>query len=335
MNWCGTDPGQLLSKTIHERDLRELRASRQPPQPEPKPVAPPAPMVIDLESPKMTAKEPFTGLPGPAGTPASGSTNMPVAPFPNMGFGGASPEVATVPTPKMTPKPKDVKGLVRPGLAAAAMGRPASAPPKKDAKLSAQQARRPSSEAGGHQAASNGLVPAKATSMPPVNKPVPAPALGNGLGPAAAGTSTAVGNEKLFTDMTFSLAPPPTEAPAPTQTPQPRAAQQPAQPQGPDLTSLGSGDGFNGDQFATGPADVANMGAGAPGGKVAEDASMANVDAKIDGLFDLGPGSMESMDIGYDLGNADNSNFNDMYFDSGDNGGGAGEFDDAFFNLNG
>ncbi len=61
----------------------------------------------------------------------------------------------------------------------------------------------------------------------------------------------------------------------------------------------------------------------------------ANVDAKIDGLFDLGPEGIESMDLEYDLGNGDNSNFNDMFFASGDNGGGSGEFDDAFFNLNG
>ncbi len=285
----------------------------------------------------MSAKEPFTGLPGPAGAPAPGSVNMPVAPFPNMGFGGTSPEVATTPTPKMTPKPKDVKGLARPGLTAAAVPRPASAPPKKEARASAQQARRPSSEVGAPQAAANGLAQAKAASMLAANKSTPAAAPNHGLGPAATATlaPAAVGNEKLFTDMTFSLAPPSTEAPAPTQTPQPKAAQQQAQPQGPDPTIIGTGDGFNGEQFTTGPTDVANMGASAPGAKPAEDASMANVDAKIDGLFDLGPGSMESMDLGYDLGNADNSNFNDMYFDSGDNGGGAGEFDDAFFNLNG
>ncbi|KAK3900278.1 hypothetical protein C8A05DRAFT_17398 [Staphylotrichum tortipilum] len=327
----------LLSKSIHERDLRELRANRQPPQPEPKPVAPPAPMIIDVESPKMNAKEPFTGLPGPPGAPASGNANMPVAPFPNMGFGGTSPEVATAPTPKMTAKPKDVKGLARLGVAAAGLSRPASAPPKKEAKISAQQARRPSSEAGGPPAASNGSVQAKAASLLATNKSAPAPALGNGPGSVAAATtaSTAVGNEKLFTGMTFSLAPASTDAPVPTPTPQPRAAQQQAQLQGPDLTSLGTGDGFNAEQFTTGPANVANMGGGAPqGGKPAEEASMDNVDAKIDGLFDLGPGSMESMDIGYDLDNADNSNFNDMYFDSGDNGG-AGEFDNAFFNLNG
>jgi len=99
-----------------------------------------------------------------------------------------------------------------------------------------------------------------------------------------------------------------------------------------DLTNLG---GFNTEQLPSGPADVANMGLGIQSGNPVEEANMANVDAKIDGLFDLGPGGIESMDLEYDLGNGDNSNFNDMYFATGDSGGGTGEFDDAFFNLNG
>jgi len=68
--------------------------------------------------------------------------------------------------------------------------------------------------------------------------------------------------------------------------------------------------------------------------KGAEDNSMANVDDKIDGLFDLGPGGIDSMDMEYDLGNGDNSNFNDMYFATGDNNGGSVDLDD-FFNFNG
>ena len=78
---------------------------------------------------------------------------------------------------------------------------------------------------------------------------------------------------------------------------------------------------------------MANMGLGAQGAKHEEDDD--NVDAKIDGLFDLGPGGIENMDLEYDLGNGDNSNFNDMFFAAGDSSGGTGEFDDAFFNLNG
>jgi hypothetical protein len=127
--------------------------------------------------------------------------------------------------------------------------------------------------------------------------------------------------------MTFSLAPPSGEMQAQKQAPQPqrRASQQqqPA-PQGLGISNQGLGE-LSG---VAGPADVANMGQG-----TGNDSNMADVDDKIDGLFDLGHGDVDNMDLGYELGNGDNSNFNDMYFASGDSNGGAGELDDAFFNL--
>jgi hypothetical protein len=93
--------------------------------------------------------------------------------------------------------------------------------------------------------------------------------------------------------------------------------------------------GANVEQFLGGPADVANMGLGIQGNDAGGDGNLTNVDDRINGLFDLGPGSIDNMDLEYDIGNGDNSNFNDMYFPTGESNSGAGEFDDAFFNFNG
>jgi len=89
---------------------------------------------------------------------------------------------------------------------------------------------------------------------------------------------------------------------------------------------------FNADSFAgggggNGPADVANMDLT---GDHDDDTNMTSVDAKIDGLFDLGPGGLDSMDVDYDLGGGGDSSFNDMYFN--DNSG-SGEFDSTYFQL--
>jgi hypothetical protein len=82
-------------------------------------------------------------------------------------------------------------------------------------------------------------------------------------------------------------------------------------------------------QPLTVPTDVANMDLG----KLGDNSGMADVDAKIDGLFDLGPGDMDQINHEYDFGNSDNSNFNDLFFATGDSNGGAADLDDAFFNL--
>jgi hypothetical protein len=103
------------------------------------------------------------------------------------------------------------------------------------------------------------------------------------------------------------------------------------------MVNLGTGDlsGFNVEQFVGGnvAVDVANMNLGVQVDKIGEDANATSLDAKIDGLFDLGPGGMDNLDLDYDLGgdHGDNSNFNDMYFGTGDGGTAAGEFDDAYF----
>ncbi|KAK3296274.1 uncharacterized protein B0H64DRAFT_166575 [Chaetomium fimeti] len=329
----------LLSKAVIERDLKLLRAKRQPPPPESKPVAPPAPMVIDLDSPKMTPKASFPGLPGPSlpGKQAS----KPVAPFPNMGFEGASPEVAAAPNPKAAPKPKDVKNQARPAGATGAAARSASAPQKKDVKVPSPHLHRPSGVATAPQ------TPLNASAQPKASFVATAAAnrQASSLTPNASATSAATppapvaGNGNIFTDMTFSVAPPPGDTHLQNQVPQPQrtAPQQQPPPPGTSITNAGGGDvlGHQMEQFKGGPADVANMDVGIPDIKAGDANTISNVDDKIDGLFDLGPGDLDTIDLEYDLGNGDNSNFNDMYFPTGDNNGGAGEFDDAFFNLNG
>ncbi|GAB1320815.1 hypothetical protein MFIFM68171_11025 [Madurella fahalii] len=332
----------LRAKAVFTRDLNLRRANRKPPQIEQQPVAPPAPMTVDLTSPRMVAKEIPTGQSAPSrpGNPA----DKPVAPFPNMGFDVTSPEVAAVPSPKMTPKLKEAKNLARPAMAATATataapattttaaGRPASAPPKKETKIPPPQIPKPGTGAASvNQSPIPTQAQIKASSVPAPNFPPPAAAPNNT--PAAVG-----GHENLFTDMTFSLVPPgeaqpqgQKEAPAPA--PAPQAQRKQSQPQPPviDLTNIGSGSGA-GDAGGEAPASVTNPNSGRAG----EDTSITDIDAEINGLFDLGPGGIDDVDLSYGLDgdHGDNSNFNDMYFGGGDSSA-AAEFDDTYFNLNG
>jgi hypothetical protein len=134
-------------------------------------------------------------------------------------------------------------------------------------------------------------------------------------------------SENIFTDMTFSLVPPSSDGPQPGQM---------SHSQEIDLTDLGGSsfnmEGFNSGGNGSGPADVANMDLSGPDG---EDTNMSNVDAKIDGLFELGGNEMDSMEMSFDLGPdaGDNSNFNDMYFGDGDDNMGSGEFDNNFYEI--
>ncbi|KAL1842838.1 hypothetical protein VTJ49DRAFT_4005 [Mycothermus thermophilus] len=323
----------LMAKAVLERDLRQLKAKRQPP-PESQPVAPPAPMGVEPEPANSSRTGSFgtsSATPQPGNQPSK-----PVAPFPNMGFDTTSPKATAKPNPKASPMQKNVKNLAQSTMAAAAAVRSASAPPRKDAKVPSPQIQRPSSVAGNPQAT------AKPQSGPPTNRQTPQGTPGV--------TSAPVGNENLFTDMTFSLAPPPNDTQASTQAGQPQRRpsqqqqqqQQRQQPAAPMMTGADQGaanaPGPNADQRSSaGPTNAtANSGAGAEPAKPADRSMTADLDDKIDDLFNLGgSGDMDNMNLSYDLGNSDNSNFNDMYFASGDSGGGGGDFDDAFFNLNG
>ncbi|KAH6624459.1 hypothetical protein B0J18DRAFT_456744 [Chaetomium sp. MPI-SDFR-AT-0129] len=338
----------LLSKAVLERDLKVTKAKRQPPPPPPqqKPVAPPAPMVVDLESPKLTAK---TALASHGPSPSLKQANKPVAPFPNMGFEDTTLKTAATPSPKLAHKPKEVKNLARP----VAASRPASAPPKNEPKaVPPPQPHRPGGVVTAPQTPLNAAAQLKAPSAgtgagAAMSRQASAPGVGN-----VTGVAPASGN--LFTDMTFSLAPTAGDTPlqkqAMTQAQRRASQQQQQQTQqqplpGPSTATVNPGTGVAPvpkmePSPAAGPADVANMGLDLSSVKVNETPNdltddLTNVDEKIDGLFDLGQGDMDNMDLEYDLGNGDNSNFNDLYFGSGDNNVGAGEFDDAFFNLEG
>ncbi|KAL2155841.1 hypothetical protein VTH82DRAFT_583 [Thermothelomyces myriococcoides] len=348
----------LELKAVLELKLKVARAKRQQAAPEQKLVAPPAPMAVDLESPKMAAKEALAGLSGqpPSGTPASGGqASKPVAPFPNMGFESTTPDAAGVPSPKTVPQPNNPKSLVRPGgtaLTAAAAARPASAPPKKDAKVPSPQVNRPGGAATAPQTPLNPSAQQVKPSSTPVGPNRQTPNLtpgsaGGVVGPtptpqastAPASGAPAAGDSSKFTDMTFPPAPPlnDSQSQKPSVNPQWRESQQQSAASRTDDANTGAGSvsAPKAEQLAGASAEVASTNAGAQDAKNSEDNSMANIDDSIDGLFDLGPNEMDNVDMEYDLGNGDNSNFNDMYFGTGDNSGGNGEFDDAFFNLSG
>lgn len=331
----------LRAKSVLQRDLNQLRASRRPP-PERTPVAPPAPMTVELESPTMTASK--------APTPTNASVSpfqtfqspkrpikqesKPVAPFPNMGFDLTnSPEVKPVPSPKMTKK--EPKNSPRPATLAGAATRPSSAPPRKETKVPIPTIPR-SATATPQVSVPTASAPAipqnniRAPPTAPASAPPTAPPQAQGPAPTAAMAPTA---EPIFTNITFSLATPSSEM----QNPMGGQAQP---PQHIDLVALGQGgdaSNFNISHFpggsGSGPANVANMDLGVGHGGL--DVNMSNVDAKIDTLFDLGSAGMDNMEMDYDLsGDAgDNSNFNDLYFNSGDDNMGSGEFDNTYFDL--
>ncbi|KAL2271906.1 hypothetical protein VTJ83DRAFT_1277 [Remersonia thermophila] len=322
----------LMAKAVLERDLRQLKAKRQPP-PESQPVAPPAPMGVEPDvtnSSKTGSFGPSSATPQPGAQPSK-----PAAPFPNMGVDTTSPQATAKPNPAAPSVQRNVMNSGQPTMAAAAAAaaKPASALPRKDAKPPTPQIQRPNSVAGNPQA----------TAKPPLGPPTNRPA---SQGPPGV-TPTPVGNENLFTGMAFSLAPSSNDTQAPTQAGQPqrRPSQQlqKQQPAAPMVAGAGQGagnaPGANAEpKPAAGSANAAaSSGAAAEPGKPVVDRSMSSdFDDKIDDLFNLGgSGDMDNMNLSYDLGNSDNSNFNDMYFASGDSGGGSGDFDDAFFNLNG
>ncbi|KAK0711552.1 hypothetical protein B0H67DRAFT_541259 [Lasiosphaeris hirsuta] len=328
----------LRAKAVLQRDLDQLRASRRPP-PEKKPVAPPAPMVVDLNSPTITK----ASVPQTFQSPnrPSKQDNKPVAPFPNMGGFDltVSPEVAPTPSPKVLPKSKEPKNSPRQAVMANTTGRPSSAPTRKETKVPIPTI--PRSTTATPQAPPPSVLPPK---TPVVAAPsVPTPKVVQNVAPPPAPTQTpvpipqiplpapmpATGPENIFTNMTFSLAPPSSDGPNPSQSQQSEI----------DLVALGAGgdmsSSFSMDNFGngggSGPADVANM--DLTGGS--NDIDISNVDAKIDGLFDLGSAGIENMEMDYDLsGDAgDNSNFDDMYFNTGDDNMGSTNFDNTYFNL--
>ncbi|KAK0723055.1 hypothetical protein B0T26DRAFT_750371 [Lasiosphaeria miniovina] len=365
----------LKTKSVLLRDLNQLRASRRlpppPPPPELKPVAPPAPMVVDLESPAIS-------LISAPGIPGSGrltkQNNKPVAPFPNMGFDlGASPDVAATLSPKTVPK-SNPKNSPRPAHTTATAGRLGGA--RKEAKAPSAQPPRPGAVPQSQAPQPSPTFHAKSVQAVGPNLSVSTGVRENGAAaaatqaasqaqaqaqaPAAAASvaaTTQPGPESIFTNMNFSLAPPSetrglNQGRQPPQPPPPPQQQQ--QQQNPDVAMMGLrvggasifgqvndfGGAGNGNGNGASATDVshgqqqANSNPGGRGAGAGEDSMMTNVDAKIDGLFDLGSAGMD-MEMNYDLDGdgGDNSNFNDLYFNGTDDNMGSGEFDNAYFHL--
>jgi len=136
------------------------------------------------------------------------------------------------------------------------------------------------------------------------------------------------GAESMFTEMTFSLAPPET----------PGGANQ-TQPPEIDLVALGAAGGdlssFNMGNFQPGgPAAMANMDFGGNHGGN-EDSKMSGVDDKIDTLFDLGSAGVDNIEMNFDLGGngGDNSSFNDMFFNMDDDNMTTNQYDHTYFGL--
>ncbi|OIW33712.1 hypothetical protein CONLIGDRAFT_640810 [Coniochaeta ligniaria NRRL 30616] len=351
----------VKAKSVLLRDLNERRAKRMPPPlaapvtaAEPKPVAPPAPMTVDIESPVAdtaslsgpTAGAPQSSFPG-APRPFK-QESRPPAPVPDMGFDlSVSPEVRPSPSPALShAKAKQIrsspKTSPKPTAAqmAAMAARPGSAPPKKEPKAT------PPSHTS-RTAGSTPLPPAPAPSAP-VAPPAPmmadpvslAPPVAPSAAPAAPAQTQgpAPQPEMVFTDMTFSLAPAANElSHAGGQMDMQAPAQQhnAADANMLDMTQFGSPadvtGGLNMSNFDTGMMDLTaggmnatdnnNLMADSDHHNAAVD--MSNVDAEIENLLNsAGPNSSEKMDMDYDLGNIglDNNSFDEMYFGTGSGG---------------
>ncbi|KAK0646117.1 hypothetical protein B0T16DRAFT_458072 [Cercophora newfieldiana] len=361
----------LQMKSVIQRDLNQHRARRRPPQPEQQTVAPPAPMLVDLESlgsPTMFKASPSMG--GPVShAPAAAfqgqnrpgkQDNKPVAPFPNMGGPfdlTGSPEVASapVPSPRTVPK-KEPKPSPRPALVSGATGK---LPPKKETKVyppipptanraaaaanSAAQAR--ASAAAGQSAPA--MVMKSTTPIPiptmPGQIPTPSPV------PSAVPVPT-LPKPSVPTPVPIPV---PAAAAAPAQTPiQPPAPPAPIPPAPAEsiFTDMAfsvappSSDGPNMSQpqeMDLTDLDASNfsMDNFNGGGNSSGPADVANMDlggsdGDVDAKIDgLFDLGGNDMDMDFDLDAGDNSNFNDMFFGNGDDNMGSGEFGNNFFEL--
>jgi len=322
-------------------------------------------MALDIESPKMAKKPPVGPQSLQTPLPTQGQAKpltKPVAPFPNMGVEPTAPGSPSLLNVKHMQKPmanQPTKPIGRPGAPNAAPGRPMSVPPNNPPNQ-VPQIQRPASAIAVPQHPQTPqmktVVPA-ATMTPQGPKPaVPAPNMAPTAPPPG---GKAAGN--LYANMTFSPASPaspgmqrkqaavrgqPTQLqqhqlqqqqqlqyqPQPAQQPQPQQVQIPQQQQQPQQIPQPQ------PQPQPQPIPAADMTPAAiPNGSAPQEIqnninhpppSNDDLETKIDGLFDLGPGSMDNLNLEYDLsGDGDNnegsSNFNDMYFGN-DTGGGSG-----------
>jgi hypothetical protein len=291
------------AKAVLSRDLEKLKAKRMP-------VGDPSndPMVIDLDSP---LEEATPVKPVVAYKPSQRMTNIPVAPFPDMGM-PMSVSVASS-QGKNTEQPAPQKA-------------PAAPMPATSINTAIKLESNPTTIP--HPAVLGSVEGSMSDLFT--------------LSEAGNGASSATNPELNFTDMEFSLAPSGNEAQSHEQTQQTDF----------DLagfTSSEVGDGMlsldsllpsarDGQQAKHGPPQATDEAAGKPEDSKQEKQESSNEDD----IFALNAGtSADSMDLDLDLGTGDGdaSNFDDLFFDTGDTQLGGltemehGQFDDAYFGL--
>ncbi|KAI1268345.1 hypothetical protein F5Y18DRAFT_225878 [Xylariaceae sp. FL1019] len=340
----------ISAKSVLLRDLEKLRAARIP---APQPVATPAPAPASTPAPVQVKAPmaPMLDLPSAAAHTLKGPSyaeNMEpktAAPFPDMGMGmSMSADIDLSAPVKHNPSPRIQAGSVKPVASRATppikteakpspkpAPQPKPTPPAKVTPIPPPQIPRlpPTQQATNMTSANQPKVlpasqpPKTGPSVrPPQNtqiiKTVPENPLDSTPGPPppnpGAGPGTGNGNGELtFTDMEFSLAPPPNE---------PQGGAPPAPMPEFDLANFVPPPGPSGVPTATLETNNNDIAMGNT-----QNASKSNVDD----LFNLGNGANDNM---FDLGGgeADNSTFDDMMYFGNDNSDMA-QFDDAYFGL--
>ncbi|RWA04589.1 hypothetical protein EKO27_g10521 [Xylaria grammica] len=330
----------IRAKSVLLRDLEHLRAARAPapvtapvPIPTPQPAAPPAPM-MELPSAAAHSHNLNTSAPPAATTYPLSKETKTVAPFPDMGI-VMSADVVDLTVGEKKPSPRVQAGTVKSG---------ARSGPPTNVKPSPKQIHKPTPPTKVTPVPPPQIprLQATNTSTQPKSQPIPPPlkiaqpaqtvqivqpvqqttaartvqenAMGGMLGLPSTGTSdgatTGTGNGELnFTDMEFSLAPPPAESQGAPPAPMPEFDLATFAPQGGNSNpNTGNTAGNNSTQ-------------------------PPNTSSNMDDLFNLGDanGSGDNM---FDLGGGEvnDSTFDDMMF-FGNNDSDMAQFDDAYFGL--
>ena len=369
-------------------------------------MAPPAPMVIDVDPPPRVTPVPLPLIPpqsSPRQVKAETNPSAPVAPFPNMGFDlTGSPEVTPVPipTPSMatastkvptptpakmptptpakiptptpakmptptpakiptptpakmptpipakmptpttakipTPAPAKVPTPTpakapTPVMEHKAVNRPTPSPPKKETKVPVPQVPR---------SGSTTIQQPTPASVPPVAPIVTAKVanLATSVTSPPNQTLPAQTTESLFTNMGFTVALPQEESQSQVET---QAAAPVSQTQASLPVSIPEAIDLTDDSTEMGGLTLESFGiSSVPGAEIANmslnftsGGDESNVDAKIDGLFDLDSTNPDAMEIDYGLDGV-GDNFESMFFNGAqDDPMDTGEFNDAFFGI--
>ncbi|TRX94823.1 hypothetical protein FHL15_004284 [Xylaria flabelliformis] len=327
--------GEIIrAKSVLLRDLENLRAARAPaavpvPIPNPQLTAPLAPM---MELPSSAAHSRNLNPVAAASTYPPNKEVKTVAPFPDMGMSADVVDLTAgekKPSPRVQPSsvksgarsapPTNVKPSPKPTHKPTPPTKVTPVPPPQIPQIPRLQASQPSNPSAQLKPQSGSHPPKIAQPTQPAQQ-VPAVKTSQnnamdsmpGLRSTGAndGTSVGIGNGELnFTDMEFSLAPPPGESQGAPPAPMPEF----------DLAAFAPQGGNNN-------ATASNTTSNNP-------TQPSNTNSNMDDLFNLGDtnGVSDSM---FDLGGGEvnDSTFDDMMF-FGNNDSDMAQFDDAYFGL--